>query len=167
MSKSRGPVQYYQFTDSQSISDKVSAAAAEADVLVGKDKTFVEGRYEDIVRALKHASTSPRIDEAYAVSELLLSVVAPALLRLDKEISDSELNAIARRIVGESASLFSLSKVLRASEEPILRATLKSRVLDVQGFPIDFPKSCNPNQQVQMELRRKAQNEWIGNGDTA
>jgi hypothetical protein len=127
----------------------------EADTLVEEDKTFVEQQYADIVRALKHASTSPEIDESSAVSRLLLSVAAPALNMLETGTSDSELNAIARQILRERASLFNLSNV-SAANEPTLQIELDSSILDVQGFPIDFPKSHNPIQEVRLKLGRKS-----------
>ncbi len=150
----RGTIEsYYQFANSTTSSDKVSAATQEADALIDRDSAFIESNYGDIVGALKYASISPRIDESSAVSELLLAVVAPALSRLDEDTSDSELNAIARQILRERASLFGLSNISATSDEPTLQVTLDSTVLNVQGFPVDFPKSCNLIQQVQMRLR--------------
>jgi ABC-type branched-subunit amino acid transport system ATPase component len=155
----RGTIEgYYQFADPNS-SSKVSAAIQEADKLTDKDRAFVEQCYADIIRALRYASTSPKIDESSAISELLLSVIAPTLNRFDGETTDSELKGFAQQFLRDGASLFSLSNASATKDEPILRVELNSSVLDVQGFPVDFPKDCNVNREVKLKLGRKRDKE--------
>jgi OLD-like protein/putative AbiEii toxin of type IV toxin-antitoxin system len=147
---------YYQDASALTISDKPLAAAQEAKSLIEKDSAFIERSYEDILRALRFASTSPQIDEASAVALLLLSVAAPALMKLDKDISDLELASIAMNVLGDRASMFDFKNISSERDELTLYVGLKSTVLDIEGLPIELRKGSNLVEEVRSKIGRKA-----------
>ena len=140
----RGTIESYYRNKS---TDKVVAAIQEAESLESQSEENIREQYDDIVRALFYVAHAPQIDEALLLSEVLLAVVAPALDRLAREATESELGACAREMVGEKASLFRLSKVQNGGEAA-LRVDLKTPVLDASGFPIIFVLGCNVNEKV-------------------
>ena len=136
---------YYRFNGPTLTWDKVAAAVAEADWLMEQDNQFIIDDYDDILRALRFASGLIQIDELSALKTLLLSVVAPILNDLSEDTSDTELNSIAFNILRDRASLFKLSKAhIEGTGELALSVDIESNVLDIEGFPILFPKSSNP-----------------------
>lgn len=143
---------YYQFVDPLISEGKPNAAIDEVENLSNEHSDFIELHYADPLRALRFASSTPRIDEAEALRELLLAVAAPALGSLSPETNEDTLNLLARRLVGEKASLLRLSLDPAHGGVPALEINLNSTVLDIKGFPIQLQKGCNPVTEIDKQL---------------
>ena len=102
----------------------------------------VEVAYDDPLRALRFAASVEPIDEAKALRELLLSVVAPALASLNDQTGEDELRQLARRVSGEKVSILKLSTSGEGHEKELI-VELNSAVLEVDGFPLRFRKDSN------------------------
>lgn len=107
------------------------------------DINAIRTNYADIIDALKYAAQVPAIDEAKAISELLLCVASPAILDLDDQTTNIKLQNKAKQILQGRADLFNLS-VSEEGGEKIITIDNKSKILDVKGFPLKFKKSSNP-----------------------
>lgn len=134
---------YYNFVDDSRNSGKPSAAIEEIEELLRQENTFINENYSDILRALKFAASIKDINEGKAIADLLLAVISPALNRISEINLDSEFNTLVRSIVNDASTLFRLSKVQIQGEDAI-QVDLASNILSINGFPIIFPKNCNP-----------------------
>jgi predicted ATPase len=134
---------YYNFADDTRNYGKPSAAIEEIEELLKQENTFINEKYSDILRALKFAASIKDINEGKAIADLLLAVISPALNRINEINSDSEFNTLVRSIVNDASTLFHLSKVQIQGEDAI-QVDLASNILSINGFPIIFPKNCNP-----------------------
>jgi len=154
----RGTIEDYYFhvdaddvlTGEQSPS-KPKLAIDESERIKSRSKDHAKSQYEDVVRALEHASQAPEVDELSAVKELVLTIASPALVRLPKADAHS-LQALAQEKLGDGASLFDLSKVGSGSEAQ-LKIDVNSDVLAVEGFPVLIDLHSNPNEVVESKLR--------------
>lgn len=122
---------YFAFNAEPGAASKPEVAAVEAAGLRDADTEEVRRIYGDIVRCLQFASAAEKIVEAEALQEVLLAICAPALAKIRAGQGASNLNAIARSITPELAGMFDLQAV-----DGKLQISLKSKVLDVEGFPI-------------------------------
>lgn len=84
--------------------------------------------------------------------ELLLSVAASALGNLSKETNENELNLLARRLLGEKASMLRLGVIFDHDEKPVLTITLNSNILNVKGFPIQLAPGCNLISEIDRQI---------------
>ena len=123
---------------------KVQRAHQEAERIASEPSKDVESRYADVLRALRHESETVRIDESSAIAKLLVPVVARIMYDLEPESTPLDLAEVAREVLKEKASLFRFSLVPESKEEQTtLRVELNTRILEVECFPIDFPKGCD------------------------
>lgn len=143
---------YYQFSDPLISIGKPSAAIDEVDGFFQKEEGFHERFYGDLLRALRYAATTQKINEARAVRELLLAIAASALGNLSKGISDNELNLLARRLLGEKASMLQLNVVSDPDGKSELVINLTSSVLNVKGFPVRLIPGCNPITEIDRQI---------------
>jgi hypothetical protein len=122
---------YFAFNTEEGAASKPEVAAREAAELGNGDAEHVGQVYDDVARCLRFASAAEKIVEAEALQEVLLAICAPALAKIRAGKTDANLNAIARSITPELAGMFDLQAV-----DGKLQISLKSKVLDVEGFPI-------------------------------
>lgn len=148
----KGTIENYYSSSSEVVTNKPNAAVEEIEHLLGQAKEYSLTMYDDIVRSLKYAASTKEIDESKAIANYLLAVASPALGIIEEEISDAQLQANAMKIVGEISSIFKLSKIINEGI-PTLRVELNSYILEVSGFPVDFPKGANPIEIVRNKLR--------------
>lgn len=128
----RGTIEsYFGSVDQTTAGDKPAAAAEEVAAFRLEAASDIEGRYGDVLRCLRRAASTEKIVEAESLQDILLAVAAPAIARVKSGASSESLNALAKSSVGQLANLFDLSVV-----EGNLHIGLKSKVLDVPGFPM-------------------------------
>lgn len=139
---------YYQ---TNITTNKLQSAIEEVQHILTLPKEVCFENYSDIVRALQFAASTEEIDERKIIADYLLAVISPAIVTMDSEKTDSELQSNAKRIVGEISSIFKLSKVER-NGSILIRVELNSNIIDAQGFPIDFPLDRNPIEIVKNSL---------------
>ncbi|RJG06683.1 AAA family ATPase [Noviherbaspirillum cavernae] len=132
----RGSIEsYYLNSDRFTSIGKPSAAVSEIDALTPFTADDVSSAYFDVVRCIRYASNAEAICEADALRDLLLSVVAPAHARFKSGDSSPNFNLLARSILGERSKLFSL-----AIKGEKLVVSIESKILSVQGFPVEIGK---------------------------
>ena len=149
----RGTIEsYYQFGTVSSAEGKPIAAVEEVEGFTQQNQTFAEAQYKDILRALRFVSATQPLNEALALRELLLAITAPALAMLSSRDERSDPNILARKLVGEKASLVDLSVDYTNSSTPELVIRLQSKVLSVEGFPLRLPLGCNPITEIDRQL---------------
>lgn len=128
----RGTIEdYYLNTDIKNFSTKPDAAVSEALSIQDELESKLETEFNDPIRCLRAASFSSKINEGEALLDLLLSCIAPLQARLKSDIDSIDANRLARTIIGEAAQLFDFSW-----DGNSIKADLKSRILDVKGFPV-------------------------------
>ncbi|MBD2153160.1 AAA family ATPase [Leptolyngbya sp. FACHB-16] len=149
----RGTIEnYYQNTpvDISRRADKIKYAEVEAVSIIESEQSVITQQYEDILKVLRFAARSPEIDEVAAIKELILSVVAPAMVRLATS-NNHDLQNTVNRILGEDAGTIKLEKI-GDDKKTILRVSLKSEILNIAGLPIDLPQDCDPVQFLNERL---------------
>lgn len=139
----RGAIEsYYQFNGHhghQSLADKPTAASEEVAALMDAAPIAVEDSYDDVLRCLRRVAQTEKIVEAESLQDTLLAVAAPALARVKAGTTSSEsLNSLARSTLGAYAELFDLEV-----KDGTLIIGLKSKILDVSGFPISVEKEAD------------------------
>lgn len=128
----RGTIEsYYSHASGGGLLDKPAAATEEAIAIRTTANLALEERYGDVLRCLRRAASVQRIVEAESLQDLLLAAAAPALSRLKNGQTTESFNALARSTLGTSADLFDLENA-----EGKLKISMKSKVLDVPGFPM-------------------------------
>lgn len=145
----RGAIEsYYQFRDQQVCADKPAAASEEVTALIGADPVAVENSYADVLRCLRLAAQTERIVEAESLQDILLAVAAPALARVKAGTTSSELlNLLARSTLGSYAGLFELEV-----KDGMLVIGLKSKILDVSGFPVSIEEDADVVKNISKAL---------------
>lgn len=143
---------YFQFVDASASEGKSNAAVEEVARFSNEEATFIQEHYAEPVRALNYASTTQPINEAGPLQDLILAVAAPALASLSHKTTEDTLNLLARRLVGDKASLLRLSPGHSNDEDSELMIHLNSEVLDVGGFPIRLRKGRDPVAEVTRQL---------------
>ena len=136
----RGAIEsYYKFRDQQVCADKPAAASEEVTALMDADPVAVEHSYGDVIRCLRRAAQTEKIVEAESLQDTLLAVAAPALARVKAGATSSEsLNSLARSTLGSYAELFELEV-----KDGMLVIGLKSKILDVSGFPVSVEQDTD------------------------
>lgn len=132
--------------------DKPLTALNEVERLLTDTESSIRRDYNDIIRALEYAAKVPAINEATAIRSLLLALAAPALAILTLNTSENELQLLARNLLGERASLFSLRPNLDMNSKLELVIDINSHILKLQNFPVHLSKNCNVNDEVNRQL---------------
>lgn len=144
---------YCVFANSKAYEDKPSNAVLEAEGISDMDRSAVEQCYDVIVRALKQVATSRDVDESYAVRKELLSEVGVALETLAHKVNADKGDVIneIKRSKGTVNSLFAYEIVDDAAGRR-LKVDIKTKTLQVNGFPFDLQMNDNVNQVVDREI---------------
>jgi len=135
----RGTIEeYYISNGNPPTPSKLGLAVNEALYIQGADTKTLMNSYADVINCLRFASAAKVINEGEALLDLLLACIAPLQARMKGGALAGDLNQIARTIVGDVAQVFDIS----LNDEKIV-VNLKSRVLDVAGFPITVTADDN------------------------
>lgn len=139
---------YYQSSDVFTSEGKPSAAVDEIAFLERLPLTQLESILPEIVRCIKFASLSEKINEADTLKDMLLSVAAPAMARLNVGTNAQELNILCKTILRERSEIFYLSV-----EDEKITIKLNSNILSVNGFPIELNKGDDVIRVIENSLR--------------
>lgn len=130
----RGTIEdYYSGTDLKEFPSKPEAAVNEALFIQDAEDGALEHSFNDVVRCLRAASSAEKLNEGEALLDLLLSCVAPLQARLKSGSSTGNANQLARTIIGDTAQVFDFTWA-----EGRILVNLKSKILDVAGFPLSI-----------------------------
>lgn len=122
---------YYANTNVGLFASKPDAAVNEALSIQDNAREALEDTFCDVIRCLRAASASERLNEGEALLDLLLACVAPLQARLKAGMTSQDANQTARTFIGEVAEVFDF----KWGKGEII-VDLKSQILDVRGFPI-------------------------------
>lgn len=145
---------YYKVADNNTYTDKPSEAIKEVIHIESQATPYIREHYADIVKALEYISLSKKIDESFAVKKELLSELPLALeILINNPSSDeSEIYAAIKQSRNIKESIFNYSKV--KNEDSIkLHVDIKSKILDVSGFPFEISIDENVNKFVDAHIK--------------
>ena len=149
----RGAVEsYYAFAPNTTFNGKPSAAALEVSRLDEKTDEQVHEQYDDFVRSLKYAALDKVVDESFAVKKELLSELALVLGVLKKETTEKELLSSIKQAKGSTESLFEY-KIINENNRFGVEVSLKSEIIDVNGFPFKAFIGDNVNQVIDTNVQ--------------
>lgn len=144
----RGSIESYYFSpaDADSIG-KPAAAATEMENIARATTISIESQYDDVCRCIRFASNYHLLDEAGALRDLLLAVVAPAHARLKAGNKGQDFNLLARSILGDRSRIFGLTV-----REDSLVVSIESKILKIAGFPLIIRKDDDVVRTVSRSL---------------
>lgn len=131
----RGAVEsYYAFSPNTTLNGKPSAAANEVSYWEEKSNEQIYAQFSDIVRSLQFAALDKTVDESFAVKKELLSELALILGILPRVSTEKELLSCIKQAKGSAESLFDY-RIINDSKRLGVEVSLKSEIIDVDGFP--------------------------------
>lgn len=145
---------YYKFSSNSTYDEKPSAAAEEMSHIVEQSISFINNSYNDIIIALQYIATTKRVDESFAVKKELLSELALALGILQKDTTEKDIYAAIKQAKGNAVSLFEYH-IINSDKKLGLKVDLKSKIIDVQGFPLTIFVGQNVNEEINETIKGK------------
>lgn len=148
----RGAIEsYYQSSDTFTSEGKPSAAVDEIEHLDSLDPSMLEVVLPEVTKCIKFASQGEKINEAESLRDVLLSIAAPAVAKLNTGSNTQEMKILCKTILREKSELFDLTV-----EGEQLSIALKSNILNVRGFPITIEKGEDVVSKIERILKSKA-----------
>lgn len=131
---------YYQASDIYTSEGKPTAAVDEIEYLDQCLTAEIRKNLGDVVRCIEYASNGKRIDETESLRDILLSIAAPSVARLNanEKTTTQDINILAKTILGDRAKIFKFSV-----DGGKLTLDIESKILNVKGFPITIDKNDN------------------------
>lgn len=152
----RGAVEsYYAFVPNTTFNGKPSAAALEVSHLDEITDERICEQYSDLVRSLRFAALDKTVDESFAVKKELLSELALVLGVLHKVSTEKELLSNIKQAKGSTESLFEY-KIINENNRQGVEISLKSEIIDVNGFPFKAFVGDNVNQIIDTNVQPKS-----------
>ena len=152
----RGAIEsYYSSASNITYSRKPSAAALEVSHLEEKSDEEIRTQFDDLVHSLEFAALDNNVDESFAVKKELLSELALVLGILHSVDTDTELLSNIKQVKGSTESLFDY-KLIKENGNRGVEISLKSKIIDVSGFPFKAFTSDNVNQIVDNNISSKS-----------
>lgn len=146
---------YYLFSKNDTFNGKPSAAATEATSLEDLPDEQVRTQYADIVRALEFAALDKAVDESFAVKKELYSELALVLGVIDKNSTPKDITSNIKQAKDRAESLFDYA-IINNNDRIGVEISLRSEIIDVEGFPFKAFAGDNANQIIDNNVRPKA-----------
>lgn len=143
---------YYAFSPNTMFNGKPSAAANEVSYWEEKSNEQICEQFSDIVRSLQFAALDKNVDESFAVKKELLSELALILGILPKISTEKELLSCIKQTKGSAESLFDY-KIINGSMRLGVEVSLKSEIIDVDGFPFKAFVGDNVNSLIDERIQ--------------
>ncbi len=144
----RGSIEaYYQAADRFTSIEKPRAAADEMEYIEQLSADKIYALYADVMRCINYAANVETICEAEALRDILLAVAAPSLGKLRSGGRTQDIQILAKSLLGERSNIFDYEV-----KSGVLIISLKSKVLDVVGFPMTLCPSDDVVGQVTQAL---------------
>ena len=151
----RGAIEsYYTFAPNTTFSGKPSAATLEVSHLEEESNAQICEQFADLVRALRFAAIDKPVDESFAVKKELLSELALVIGVLPNTDREEDLLSDIKQAKGNSESLFDY-KIINENGRLGVEVFLKSKIINVSGFPFKAFVDDNVNQIVSAHVRMK------------
>jgi energy-coupling factor transporter ATP-binding protein EcfA2 len=139
---------YYQKADRLTSIEKPSAAAEEVEHISTLTAESINDIYSDVVRCISYAANMETICEAEALRDMLLAVSAPALAKLQAGGGTQDIQILLRSLLGDRSNIFGFEVLNDA-----LIITMKSKILNVSGFPLTLNKGDDVVKKVNTALK--------------
>ena len=133
---------------------KPSAATLEVSHLEEESNAQICEQFADLVRALRFAAIDKPVDESFAVKKELLSELALVIGVLPNTDREEDLLSDIKQAKGNSESLFDY-KIINENGRLGVEVFLKSKIINVSGFPFKAFVDDNVNQIVSAHVRMK------------
>lgn len=143
---------YYAFSPNTTFNGKPSAAANEVSYWEEKSNDQIYEHFSDIVRSLKFAALDKTVDESFAVKKELLSELALILGILPRMSTEKELLACVKQSKGSAETLFDY-KIINENKRLGVEVSLKSEIIDVDGFPFKTFVGDNVNRLIDEKIQ--------------
>ncbi len=151
----RGAIEsYYCFAPKDTYEGKPSAAVMETSGLKNYTEEQICLEYADLIRALKYAALEKTVDESFAIKKELYSELALVLGILDKDSTEKGLLSAIKQGRNSTESLFEYS-VIRENNRLGVNVSLRSEIINVDGFPFKAFVGDNVNQIIDSNVHRK------------
>lgn len=148
----RGAIEsYYQSSDVFTSEGKPSAAVEEIEHLDSLTSSQLETVLPEMTRCINFASLGEKINEAESLRDILLSIAAPAMAKLNAGSNTQEMKILCKTILREKSELFDL-----VVEGEQLIIVMKSNILNVQGFPITLEKGDDVVSKIESKMQLNA-----------
>lgn len=145
----RGAIEsYYQSSDIFTSEGKPSAAVDEIEHLDGFLPSQLELVFPEMTRCIKFASQGEKINEAESLRDVLLSIAAPAIAKLNTGSNTQEMKVLCKTILREKSELFELTV-----DDEELTIKLNSKILNVSGFPVTLKKGEDVINKIELCLQ--------------
>lgn len=145
---------YYKFSPNTTYNEKPSAATEEISHIDEQSISFVNDSYGDIIVALQYIATTKRVDESFAVKKELLSELALALGILQQDTTEKDIYAAIKQAKGNAVSLFEYH-IINSDKKMGLKVDLKSKIIEVKGFPLTIFAGDNVNEKINEVIESK------------
>lgn len=146
---------YYLYASNTTYNAKPAAAVLEISKLEEKTNEELMTYYADLILPLQFAALGKMVDESFAVKKELLSELALALGILDKVNSEKEILSAIKQAKGNINSLFDYS-IINENNRKGINVSLKSKIIDVEGFPLKAFVGDNVNTLIEANIHFKA-----------
>ena len=146
---------YYLYASNTTYNAKPAAAVLEISKLEEKTNEELMTYYADLILPLQFAALGKMVDESFAVKKELLSELALALGILDKVNSEKEILSVIKQAKGNINSLFDYS-IINENNRKGINVSLKSKIIDVEGFPLKAFVGDNVNTLIEANINFKA-----------
>lgn len=145
---------YYMYSSKNTYERKPSVAIEEISELETKEKKDILGNYKDIVEVLEYVALSKNIDESLAIRNELLSEIAIILQVLDEDTTENDIVTAVKKVKGHTSSLFKYN-ILNEGGKLGIEVELKSKILEVIGFPFKIYKGDNVNNKIEENIKNR------------
>lgn len=145
---------YYICSSKNTYEKKPSVAIEEISELETKKSEEIEENYKDIVEVLEYVALSKNIDESLAIRNELLSEIAIILEVLDEDTTENDIVAAVKKVKGHTSSLFKYN-ILNEEGKLGIEVELKSKILEVIGFPFKIYKGDNVNNKIKENIKNR------------
>lgn len=146
---------YYLYASNTTYNAKPAAAVLEISKLEEKTNEELMTYYADLILPLQFAALGKMVDESFAVKKELLSELALALGILDKVNSEKEILSAIKQAKGNINLLFDYS-IINENNRKGINVSLKSKIIDVEGFPLKAFVGDNVNTLIEANIHFKA-----------
>ena len=142
---------YYTFSPNTTFNGKPSAAAHEVSCWEEKSTEQIYEHFSDITRSLQFAALEKNVDESFAVKKELLSELALILGILPEVSTEKEILSCIKQSKGSVDSLFDY-KIINENKRLGVEVSLKSKIIDVAGFPFKAFVGDNVNSLIDEKI---------------
>lgn len=142
---------YYTFSPNTTFNGKPSAAAHEVSCWEEKSTEQIYEHFSDITRSLQFAALEKNVDESFAVKKELLSELALILGILPEISTEKEILSCIKQSKGSVDSLFDY-KIINENKRLGVEVSLKSKIIDVAGFPFKAFVGDNVNSLIDEKI---------------